>query len=302
LQRNKFLYKQILINILFKQKHKKMIRKNMITKFAALTVVLTVAVTSCKKKDAAVEPTPTPVVAALKTNYTLKAKDVLGVTGTVSFAESSPGSTSSIVTITLTGAASGTHPAHIHMNSAVETGGVAYSLNSVNAAGSSVTTLSVSYAALINFDGYVNVHTDALPTSTIMAQGDIGGNVLTGTYKTYTLVQDSTSGVSGTARFDKRKNGNSLVTVDLTTGGVLPSGSYPAYINLGSVSTIGSPVIKKTLTAVDGVTRMSMTNVRTLDDATPITYDNWMVYDGFITINDAANNSNIIAKGNIGSN
>lgn len=32
------------------------------------------------------------------------------------------------------------------------------------------------------------------------------------------------------------------------------------------------------------------------------TYDNWIAYDGFMAIHGAANTTNIIAKGNIGSN
>jgi hypothetical protein len=278
-------------------------RKNHAPKLLALAILLTLTMVGCKKKDdSTVEPTPDPTPAILKTSYNLKVKDVLGVSGTVTIAEKSTGSTESVVTITLVGAPSGTHPAHIHINSMVETGGIAYPLNSVISSGSSSTTLSVSYNTLINFDGYVNVHMDALDLTTIIAQTDIGGNEITSTNKIYMLIQDSTSGVSGSSKFEKRKNGNTLVTIDLTSGGTLPAGSYPAHINLGSVATIGAPVNKRTLNSVNGTLRTSITNVRTLNDGTAITYDNWMVYDGFITIFDAANFNDVIAKGNIGSN
>jgi hypothetical protein len=43
---------------------------------------------------------------------------------------------------------------------------------------------------------------------------------------------------------------------------------------------------------VDGTSRMGMTNIRPLDDGTAITYSNWMVYDGFISIHDAADINN----------
>ena len=56
----------------------------------------------CKKDNPATPP-------ARQTSYNLKAKDVLGVTGTVTFTETS--NTITTVSITLTGAPSGTHPA-----------------------------------------------------------------------------------------------------------------------------------------------------------------------------------------------
>ena len=188
-------------------------QKNVL-KFSTIVMILIVALSSCKKKE---DSTPD----TLKTSYTLKAKDLLGVTGTITIAEKSSGSTESVVTISLKGAPTGTHPAHIHMNSAIETGAIAYSLNSVDAAGESTTTLPVTYALLTNFDGYVNVHLDAATLNTIIGQCDIGGNTLTGTNHSYTLAQDSTTGISGSAKFEKRKNGNTLVTIDLTSGGWL---------------------------------------------------------------------------------
>ncbi len=270
-------------------------KKRIMTKAIAFAMVLTVAVAGCKKKDD-VTPTPNP----LTKSYTLKSKDVLGVSGTVTIAEKSSGSSESVVTVSLTGAPAGTHPAHIHMNSAIETGAVMYGLTSIEGSGSSSTTLSVSYNTLTNYDGYVNVHLDAATLGTIIAQTDIGGNEITSSSHNYVLDQDSTSGVSGIAKFEKRKNGNSLVTIDLSSGGALPAGMYPAHINLGSVTTIGVPELKKTLNAVDGATRMSMTNVRTLNDGTAITYDNWLAYDGFVTIHNATDSTDVIAKGNIG--
>ena len=281
----------------------RLINKNKMTKIVGTACVLVALFSSCKKKEDTVEPTPVPVVTnPMTTSYTLNVKDELGVTGTVSFAEKASGSSESIVTIKLTGASQGIHPAHIHVNSAIESGGIAYTLNSVDFTGSSSTTLPVPYATLIGYDGYVNVHSSVLDLGNIIAQGDIGGNVLTGDVKTFALVQDSTSGVSGNAKFEKRKNGNTLVTIDLTSGGILPTGSYPAHINLGSLSTIGVPYNKKTLNAVNSATRKSMTNIKMLNDGTVITFANWMVYDGFITILDANDNSNVIAKGNIGAN
>ena len=272
------------------------IKDNVFAKLTAFALILTVSFAGCKKEDNE-EPVP-----PLTTSYTMQTKDVVGVSGTVTISESSTGSSSSLVVIALTGASAVVHPAHIHVNTAIETGAIAYSLTSVDASGRSTTTLPVSYNTLMNFDGYVNVHLDEATLGTIISQADIGGNALTGTNKIYALNEDSSTGISGTAKFDKRKNGTTLVTIDLSTGGILPAGMYPAQINLGSVETVGQLVSTRTLNPVDGISRTSLTNVRTLDVITVITYDNWLVYDGFITIHDAADSTNVIASGNIGSN
>jgi hypothetical protein len=278
--------------------------KNLILKSMALAAITMGSMVGCKKNDGlTVTPTsvaivPTPIKT---TTYELVVKDLLGVTGFVSFAETSPGSSSSIISIQLVGSPVGSHPAHVHFNAAIETGDIAYVLSSVDSTGKSSTTLSVSYATLVGFDGYVNVYLDPQSLRTIIAQGDIGGNQLTGISSTFNLFQDSTSGVSGFAKFEQRKNNTTLVSVDLNSGDILPNGLYPALINLGSVATIGSPVVR-TLTSVNGATRKSITNVRKLNGGIVITYDNWMMYDGFVSIQDAAENRNIISKGDIGLN
>ncbi len=273
------------------------IRKTIWTNFAAMAVIFLIVASGCKKKEDDT-PTPVPTPDPLTTTYTLKAKDVLGVTGTVTIAEASSGSAASVVTISITGASATVHPAHIHGNSAVEGGGIVYTLNDVDASGKSTTTFNnVSYSTLVNFDGYVNVHEGGL----IVAQADIGSNALTGTNKTYTINPDSSTGVSGTALFEKRKGGKTLVTISLT--GLIAGNIYPAYINLGSVTTVGALVTTKTLNSVvgsSGTTSLSVTNIRTLNDGTSISYDQWMVYTGFISIQDAIDTTNVIAKGNIG--
>jgi hypothetical protein len=262
--------------------------------FAILSGML--LINGCKKEDAPV---------ANSTTYTLKAKDVLGISGTVKFTETS--STVTTVEINLTGASATSHPAHIHLNSAIEGGSIAISLSPVDASGKSVTSVTtkddgtpINYSQLIAFDGYLNVHESSLSLGTIIAQGDIGGNELvSGTNKTYTLNAVNASGVAGTALFEKRKNGNSLVTISLT--GTIASNNYPAAIRLGSVATIGGGPIKKDLNDVDGTSGKSVTNIRTLNDGTPITYDNWLVYDGYITIENSTAPT-VITQGNIGSN
>jgi len=237
---------------------------------------------------------------ARKTTYNLKAKDVLGVTGTVTFIETS--STSTTIDIVLVGAPSGSHPAELCNNSAVEGGSVVAALNPVDATGRSSTTINtLTFTELIDYNGFVRVLQSTSEPDVIIAQGDIGSNVLTTINITYVLDTVGSFGVSGTALFEKRVNGNTLVTISLS--GTIPGDFYPATINLGSIESVGGGPVVKTLNNVDGTNGKSYTNIRKLDNGIDIVYDNWLVYDGYINIYQTSINlSNIICHGNIGSN
>lgn len=267
-----------------------------LTALAIFTVTIgLLANTGCKKDDANVPN---------KTTYDLKIKDQLGISGTVTFTETS--TTVTTITIKVNGASATNHPAHIHMNSAVEGGSITLSLNPVDAEGNSTTTVTklddntpVNYSQLINYDGYLNVHESSSSLGTIIAQTDIGGNAITSTQKSYTLDAVNASGVSGTALFEKRKNGNTLVTISLN--GTLAGNDYPANIRLGSVTTVGGGPVRRSLSDVNGASGKSYTNVRTLNSGTPITYDDWLVYDGYIAVENSGIGTTI-AQGNIGNN
>jgi len=239
-------------------------------------------------------------IIAKKTSYNLVVKDVLGVTGTITFTEKN--STSTLIDIELTGIPVGTHPAEIRTNSAIEGGTTVFVLNPVDQSGrSSTLTSSMTYSQLIVYDGFVQIHLSSLEPNTIIAIGDIGGNVITATNKSYPLSTVESFGVTGTALFEKRVNGNTLVT--LTMDGLLPSTYYPASINVGSIGTIGGGGIKKTLQNVNGNTGKSYTNIRSLNNGVIINYDNWLVYVGYINVyHTEPNNLNIISQGNIGAN
>jgi hypothetical protein len=265
--------------------------KKMILLLTMLTAaILLITVGGCKKEDSS----------AQNTAYNLKVKDILGVSGTVTFTETS--STRTTIDIVLTNAPTGTHPANLYMYSAVEEGAVAIALNPVDETGKSsseVTTLT--YSQLINYDGVIKVLKSSTELNVILAQGDIGGNVVTTTNKTYALGTLGAYGVSGTALFEKRENGNTLVTVSLT--GTITGANYPATINLGSIASVGGGPVVKVLNNVDGTIGKSYTNIRKLDSGLGITYDNWLVYDGYVNIYQVPlNTGNIICHGNIGSN
>jgi hypothetical protein len=245
----------------------------------------------CKKDDSASKSS---------TSYDLKSKDVLGVTGKVTFIETS--ATSATIEIALNNAPSGTHPAGLYMYSEVENGASVIALNSVDESGKSSTVVTnMTYGQLIGYDGNIKVMKSSSEPAVILAQGDIGGNVLTTVNKTYTLDTIGALGVSGTALFEKRVNGNTLVTLSLT--GTINGDVYPATINLGSITSIGGGPVVKILSSVPGTEGKSFTNIRQLDSDINITYDNWLVYVGYINVYQiSVDPVNIISHGNIGTN
>lgn len=265
--------------------------RKVLIQFIMLISVTALLLGGCKKEDS------TP---ARKTTYDLKVKDVLGVSGTATFTETN--STSTTIDLVLANVPTGTHPAYLYMYSEVEGGAVAVILNPVDATGKSSTVVStMTYSQLIAYDGYIKVVKSNTEQGVTLAQGDIGGNVLTSTNKTYALSSLGIYGVSGSALFEKRVNGNTLVTVTLV--GAISGEFYPATINLGSVTSVGGGPVVKLLNNVDGTTGQSFTNIRKLDSGVDITYENWMVYDGYVNVYQFPySTGNIICNGNIGSN
>ena len=268
-------------------------RNKIFTSVAVFMLVLSAMISGCKKESS---PPAT-------TTYKLVTTDQLGVSGTVVFTQTSSKITT--VVITLTGSDATSHPAQIRINSAVQGGAAAITLNPVTQ-GNSTTLVSVldnnnaiDYNQLIAYNGYVSVNESNTNDSLIIAQGDIGGNLLTGTSVTYTLDSVGSLAVSGTALFQQRTNGQTLVSVSLN--GAIAGSSYPAAIQLGSVATVGGGPIEMTLNAVSGTTGKSYTNISTLDAGTTITYTNLLVYDGYLAVRQSpAVNSTVLCQGNIG--
>src|SRR5690606_26106024 len=143
------------------------------------------------------------------------------ISGTVTFAERMNGST--LVTVALTGTTEGNnHPSHIHNNTAAEGGGITVDFNPIDGGtGMSRTNIRqlndetpITYAELLDFNGYVNVHLSGANLSTLIAQGDIGQNALTGETVEYPLNSVSDPSVSGKATFYKRNNGTTLIALE----------------------------------------------------------------------------------------
>lgn len=243
--------------------------------------------------------------------YTLEERAVEGVNGTATFWELEDGS--ALVQLMLEGTpADGMHPAHIHVNSAAEGGGIAISLNPVNgSSGRSATFVdmfdegspdrageAVTYAELLDYNGYINVHMSAEDLGTIVAQGDIGGNELTGESAAYDLTStDEATDVNGTVTFNQRKNGNTLVSIDVdnTVAGMM----HPAHIHEGKVGDNGA--IAFPLNDIDGTTGMSMTSIRANAAGTEVSYDELLNFAGYLNVHmSAADLGTVVATGNTG--
>ncbi|SFN76468.1 hypothetical protein SAMN04487989_103268 [Bizionia echini] len=238
--------------------------------------------------------------------YTLSARDIPEISGNAKFSERKNGE--ALARIELTNAIPGTeHPAHIHLNTALEGGAITFTFNNINGdTGLSRTNVSAlddgtafGYTDLIAFDGYVNVHLNPTDLTTIIAQGDIGINGLTGESVVYVLNEVDIPDTQGTATFFKRESGEALAVLEIEN--TIAGDVHPAHIHANDINTTGAVVL--TFNPVDGETGRSETNIIQLDDATPFGYDDVLQINGYINVHEsAANLGIIIAQGNIGVN
>ncbi len=238
--------------------------------------------------------------------YTLNEKAAEGIDGTATFFERNNGEALAVLEINNT-PENGLHPAHIHMNTAAEGGPIVFTFISVDGnTGQSFTNVAAldddsafGYDQVLDYDGYINVHLSADDLATIVAQGDIGQNELTGRSKTYDLESRDVVGISGTANFAERKNNTTLVTLNLI--GTEAGGIHPAHIHANDVATTGEIIVG--LNAVDGATGISQTQVSTLVGGAAVTYEELLIIDAYINVHLSDEDlATIVAQGNIGVN
>ena len=254
----------------------------------------------CKKED------PKPQLTGINKQFKLFSKSNPAIGGTVTFAKRDDDAT--LITVQLNGTSAGaSHPAHIHANTAAESGGILLDLTAIDgASGKSETVVktlkdgsAITYDQLINLNGYVNVHLSSSDLATLIAQGDIGQNELTNTNKIYALGSVSNIAISGTATFTKRISGKTLVSIALTgtTAGV----SSIAHIHINTVAQTGGAVVD--LTSITGANGKSETSINKLNTGVEITYDELLNFNGYINVHESASAmSTIIAEGDIGRN
>ena len=227
------------------------------------------------------------------------------VNGSITFMERRSGE--SLARIALENTIPGTmHPAHIHVGTAAQedAGLKAVIMNPVDGnTGLSETHISrldpavggtpLTYDDLLDFDGYVNIHT-TMADLTLLAQTDIGENALTGNSVSFPL--DNIPGVTGTATIFERKNG--LALLEISISGAAVTGDHPAHIHGGSVAAGPGP-IQITLNNVNAF-GYSRTSVEADDLGTSLDYAQLSEYDGYINVHESASNlAVIIAQGDM---
>ena len=122
---------------------------------------------------------------------------------------------------------------------------------------------------------------------------------LTGESKQFILFTKSNPAVSGTVTFSKRNDNTTLITIQLS--GTSIGGSHPAHIHAGTAAEGGA--ISLDLTSVNGNTGKSETVVKTLNDGSPITYEQLISFDGYVNVHLSATDlATLIAQGDIGIN
>lgn len=272
--------------------------KNIIKYLLFFFAISSLTIVGCSEDD--------PVVTENIITYTLEERTDSGVSGNIEFLELSDGRIQA--QISLDGTTDGSsHPSHIHMNSAAAGGGIIVSLDPVDGAtGSSVTIFdkaddgsNLAWTDIDNLDAYVNVHKSSAELDVILAQGDIGVNVLTDESKTYVLEERAVEGISGEVTFSKRKNGNTLAVIELN--GTPDGGIHPAHIHMNSAAEGGGILVS--FNPVDGTTGRSSTDITTSDDGMLLDYEDILTSNAYVNVHLSATDlGTIVAQGDIGLN
>jgi uncharacterized surface protein with fasciclin (FAS1) repeats len=237
-----------------------------------------------------------------------------GVSGTATFWELNDSQTA--VTLELTDGATGAnvaHPAHIHNNSASETGGIEYYLTPIDGSGgggTSARVIDVPFDELTDFNGYINIHESVANLGTVVSQGNIGSNAA-GTEQdgltrppeprstSYTLEANMNDGavpdgVPATANFVELTEELTLVTLNLDIDGATGLDvSHPAHIHNSEGGGI-----EYYLGPIDGSDPDSRSGK--IVDAP---YSSLVDFNGYINIHESiASLGAIVSQGDIGAN
>lgn len=242
-----------------------------------------------------------------------------GVDATATFQELDNSQT--LVTLELEGGSTETaltHTAHIHENDAETGGDIIYFLGPIDglngSPGSSQFVLNVSFDALLDFDGYINIHESNSALGTILGQGNIGSNsdeevvesnltpVENPETKEYTLSAKSNDGqlpdgVEALATFQELTSGQTLVKLELVEGSTEAGLSHNAHIHFNNAVEGGN--IAYFLGPIDGLAGSPGASYAIVNES----FDFLTDFNGYINIHESnANIGTIVSQGNIGSN
>ena len=196
------------------------------------------------------------------------------------------------------------HPAYIHFNTALEGGGIAITLTPVDGnSSSSVTEISkldngspITYDELVSFDGHLNVQMDG-NQGTVVTQGDIGENALTGRFQQFQLDAVDVMGADGLLTINERESGFSLLEVSLNSA--VAGRQHPTTLNFGSFESEGG--IAVTLNPVDGDNGIGLTHLEELDGDLLAPYEALVNFQGFLRVHLGPDTEmdTIVSEGNI---
>ncbi len=131
---------------------------------------------------------------------------------------------------------------------------------------------------------------------TSCGKDDPSSNDPTTSVKVYPLSSVSNSNISGKVTFTKNEDGSTTVLLEINGSS---KDIHPAFIYFNDAATGGEVAI--TLEPIDCDCESSSTIVTTLDDGTPITYEQLLKFDGHIKIHQNEDHLEIIiTQGNIG--
>tara|TARA_R110001632_G_scaffold72068_2_gene166949 strand:+ start:466 stop:918 length:453 start_codon:yes stop_codon:yes gene_type:complete len=116
--------------------------------------------------------------------------------------------------------------------------------------------------------------------------------------KVYTLSSVSNSKITGKVTFTMNEDGSTTILLEINGSS---TDVHPAFIYFNNAETGGKVAI--TLEPIDCDCESSSTIITTLDDGTPITYEQLLKFDGHIKIHQNEEHLEIvITQGNIGAN
>lgn len=213
------------------------------------------------------------------------------------------------------------HPAHIHLNTVEEGGGIEIYLTPLdglgqqNNNGTSTKVVDRSLDELLRFAGHINIHESNANLGNVIARGNVGANargvavdavplVDSPQSITYDLAPQSNDGalpdgVSATAEFLELGGDQTLVTIGLPDGPTDTQLGHPSHIHANSAAEGGG--IEIYIAPIDGLAHPN--NNATSSQIVDRSYDELTSFDGHINIHESnANLGNIIARGNIGAN
>ena len=198
-------------------------------------------------------------------------------------------------------------PASIHSKSTLYAEDRIIALDPIDGAtGSSVTIFDrsdmgkrITFNDLINMDAHVKVYENMSNTNSVVSEGDIGKNKLTGDRKSYQLQEFIGSDFVGSVFLEKRKSGFTKITVKLDEAqeGVF----YPTHIHYNSSAEDGSIWID--LNPIDGNTGVSISDIRTSLLGTEIDFETLVTSSAHIKVHHSIDELGvIIAQCDIGAN